>query len=123
MTALVAIALLPWLGAASLALLRPDARRTAAWGAGAVALAATLLVLAAAPSVFQGAVLRWSVPWVPALDMDFGFRMDGLAWLFALLVTGIGALVILYAAWYLDEQDPAPRFYAFLLLFMGAMGK
>ncbi|HSQ71353.1 MAG TPA: proton-conducting transporter membrane subunit, partial [Rubrivivax sp.] len=46
---------------------------------------------------------------------------DGLAWLFALLITGIGALVVLYAAWYLDPADPAPRFFTFLLLFMGAM--
>jgi multicomponent K+:H+ antiporter subunit A len=97
------------------------ANRAAAWLAGTVALVASALVLAAAPAVFGGEVLRWSVPWVPSLGLDFGFRIDGLAWLFALLVTAIGALVVLYAAWYLDAADPAPRFYAFLLLFMGAM--
>ena len=61
------------------------------------------------------------MPWLPALGLDFGLRLDGLAWLFALLITGIGALVVLYAAWYLDPADPAPRFFTFLLLFMGAM--
>ena len=78
-------------------------------------------MLAAAPAVFGGEVLRFSVPWLPALGLDFGLRLDGLAWLFALLITGIGALVVLYAAWYLDPADPAPRFFTFLLLFMGAM--
>jgi len=118
---LLALALLPWGGAALVACLHPDARRTAAWLAGAVALAATAMVLAATPAVFRGEVLRWGVPWLATLNLDFGFRMDGLAWLFALLVTGIGALVVLYAAWYLDANDPVPRFFTYLLLFMGAM--
>ena len=47
--------------------------------------------------------------------------MDGFAWLFAGLVTGIGALVVLYARYYMSSDDPVPRFFAFLLAFMGAM--
>ena len=115
------LALLPWLGAVLLAGLPATARRAPALLAGAVTLGATGLVLAAAPAVFGGEVLRWSVAWLPALGLDLGFRMDGLAWLFALLISGIGALVVLYAAWYLDPADPAARFFTFLLLFMGAM--
>ncbi len=123
---LALLALLPWLGALLLACLPAAAtgaaaRRRAAAVAGATALLAAALVLACAPAVFGGAVLRASVPWLPALGLDLGFRMDGLAWLFALLVTAIGALVVLYAAWYLDAKDPAGRFFVFFLLFMGAM--
>src|SRR5688572_4803079 len=47
--------------------------------------------------------------------------MDGFAWLFALLVTFIGTLVVLYARYYMSPQDPVPRFFSFLLAFMGAM--
>ena len=47
--------------------------------------------------------------------------MDGFAWLFAVLVSGIGALVVLYARYYMSADDPVPRFFAFLLAFMGAM--
>jgi multicomponent K+:H+ antiporter subunit A len=115
------LALLPWLGAAAVACVPTRSKRGAAWLAGAVALAALALVFASAPAVFGGAVLAVSVPWLPALGLDLGFRMDGLAWLFALLITGIGALIVLYAAWYLDPQDPAGRFFTFLLMFMGAM--
>jgi multicomponent K+:H+ antiporter subunit A len=114
------LALLPFAGVLLLAL-PDDRRRTAAALAGAVALACCALVALAAPAVFAGEVLRWQVTWVEPLGLAFGFRMDGLAWLFTLLVCGIGALIVLYAAWYLDPADPAPRFFAFLLLFMGAM--
>ena len=47
--------------------------------------------------------------------------MDGLAWAFALVIFGIGALVVLYARYYLSAEDPPARFFAFLLAFMGAM--
>ena len=118
---LLALALLPWIAAAVVACLPGDSRRGVAWFAGLAALGITAFALHLAPPVFAGEVLKWSVPWLPALGVDFGFRMDGLAWLFTLLIGGIGALVVLYAAWYLDPKDPARRFYVFLLLFMGAM--
>jgi multicomponent K+:H+ antiporter subunit A len=115
------LALLPWLGALVVACLPAGARRGAALASGAFTLAALGLVLACAPAVFADEVLRFGVPWLPQLGLNFGFRIDGLAWLFALLVTGIGALIVLYAAWYLDRADPAGRFFTFLMLFMGAM--
>jgi len=118
---LALIALLPWLGAALLLALPTRQRVAAAGVAGAVALAALGLLLTLAPALFAGELLRWRVEWLPQLGMALGFRLDGLAWLLALLITGIGALVVLYAAWYLAPEDSAPRFFAYLLLFMGAM--
>ncbi len=115
------LALLLLAAAALLALLPASSRRGAAVLAGGAAVAVAGLALVAAGEVFAGAVPAWSVPWLPALGLQFGLRMDGLAWLFVLLIGGIGALVVLYAAWYLDPRDPARRFFAFLLLFMGAM--
>jgi len=118
---------LPWLAAAPfggallLAFMGNSRRRCAAWLAGAVTLATCALVAALAPAVFAGEILRWSVDWVPALGLSFGFRVDGLAWMFALLISVIGALIVLYAAYYLHQGDPPARFFMFLLLFMGAM--
>ena len=115
------LALLPFAGSL-LVLASPNAQRTRAVSlAAAVAVAATALVLAAAPAVFVGEVVRWRIDWMPQLGLAFGLRMDGLAWLFALLISGIGMLIVLYAAYYLDPGDPAARFFGFLLLFMGAM--
>jgi multicomponent K+:H+ antiporter subunit A len=118
---LLLLALLPFAGAALLGVVPNERRRAAAWVAGVVTLAALALVLAAAPEMFRGQVLRWSIEWVPTLGLTFGFRVDGLAWVFALLICAIGALVVLYAAYYLHADDPAARFFRYLLLFMGAM--
>jgi multicomponent K+:H+ antiporter subunit A len=115
------LAMLPFAGAL-LTLAVPNAqRKTAAWIAGVTALACCTLVAVTAPAVFGGQVLRFSVEWIPSLGVNFSLRMDGLAWMFALLVSAIGALVVLYAAYYLAKEDPAARFFTFLLLFMGAM--
>jgi multicomponent K+:H+ antiporter subunit A len=115
------LAMLPFVGSALVLASSNERRKRAVSLAAAVAVAATALVLAMAPAVFVGEVLRWQVEWMPQLGVAFGFRMDGLAWLFALLISGIGMLIVLYAAYYLDPGDPAARFFGFLLLFMGAM--
>ncbi len=115
------LAFAPFLAAGLLAGVRNDRPRLAAWIAGLTALAALAALLFMAPAVFAGDVPRWSVQWLPALGLQLGFRMDGLAWMFALLVLGIGALVVLYAAYYLDPNDPRARFFTFFMLFMGAM--
>ncbi|WP_375742789.1 DUF4040 domain-containing protein [Corallococcus interemptor] len=80
-----------------------------------VALARTL------PSVTSGNPLaeRWA--WAPEVDLWLSFRLDGLALLFALLITGMGALVTLYAASYLSGHGRLGGFYGQLFLFMSAM--
>jgi multicomponent K+:H+ antiporter subunit A len=120
--ALPMLAALPFAAAVVLlVLVRNDQPRLAAALAGGTALAGCGLLAWLAPAVFGGEVPRWSVAWLPALGLQMGLRLDGLAWLFALLVLGIGALVVLYAACYLDAKDPRARFFGFLMLFMGAM--
>jgi multicomponent K+:H+ antiporter subunit A len=112
---------LPFAGAIIAGLLPTHARNAAAGLAGAVALACLGLVWAAYPAVSAGSVLRAEFAWMPSLGLNLVLRMDGFAWLFAGLVTGIGALVVLYARYYMSSDDPVPRFFAFLLAFMGAM--
>ncbi|HET9372470.1 MAG TPA: Na+/H+ antiporter subunit B [Vicinamibacterales bacterium] len=61
------------------------------------------------------------LPWAPSLGLSLSFNLDGLGLLFATLITGIGALVVLYASRYLEGHAQAGRFYASLFAFMGAM--
>jgi multicomponent Na+:H+ antiporter subunit A len=61
------------------------------------------------------------LPWAPSLGLSLSFNLDGLGLLFAILITGIGALIVLYASSYLDGHPQASRFYASLFAFMGAM--
>ncbi len=102
-----------WLGSRS----RP---LTAA--AAALVTASSLgLLLSLAPGVFDGQALLEFHPWVPEIGLNFGFRLDGLSWMFAGLIMGIGLLIILYASFYLSPQDSAAKFYAVMMLFMAAM--
>lgn len=63
----------------------------------------------------------WSWQWVPSLDIQLSFRLDGLSMLFASLITGIGVLIQLYSAAYMKDHAEQLKFRAYLSLFMLAM--
>ncbi|MCG7360142.1 monovalent cation/H+ antiporter subunit A [Roseomonas sp. ACRSG] len=114
---------LPYLGALVAALLpNNNSRNLEAWLAGGVALLTLVMVwLLYYPAISTGGVTRMELAWVPELGLNFVLRMDGLAAVFAVMVAGIGFLVVLYARYYMSPEDPIPRFFAFLLAFMGSM--
>ena len=120
-TSLVVLLLLPFAGSIVTMLLRANARNAAASLGGAFALVALLVALQCYAHVAHGGVLRIGAAWLPAGSIDFALRMDGFAWMFCVIVTGIGFLVALYTRYYMSPQDPVPRFYSFLLAFMGSM--
>ena len=59
--------------------------------------------------------------WAPALHLSLSFRFDGLSALFALLITGVGTLIVIYAGKYLEHHPYAARFHVSLFAFMGSM--
>ncbi|WP_144861039.1 monovalent cation/H+ antiporter subunit A [Mesorhizobium sp. J18] len=118
---LLLLILLPFFGSIMAAMLPPSARNTEAWLSGAVSVLAFAIAVYLYPSVADGAVVRREIEWVPELGLNATLRMDGFAWLFSMLITGIGFLVVLYARYYMSPKDPVPRFFSFLLAFMGAM--
>jgi len=59
--------------------------------------------------------------WIPSLGINLSFRLDGLSMLFALMITGIGALVFTYTANYLKGHPYLDRFYGYLSMFMASM--
>ncbi|HET9717356.1 MAG TPA: monovalent cation/H+ antiporter subunit A [Pseudolabrys sp.] len=120
-TFLIAVLALPFVGSCLAILFKANARNAEAYLAGVVALVALVLVLLTYPRVLDGGVLEYRAAWVPELGLELSLRMDGLAWLLAVLVTGIGFLVVLYARYYMSPSDPVPRFFSFLLAFAGAM--
>jgi multicomponent K+:H+ antiporter subunit A len=118
---LIVLIALPFGGSCLAALFRANARNAEAYLAGGVALIALVIVIAIYSQVVNGGVVQYTASWVPELGLEFNLRMDGFAWVLAALVTGIGFLVVLYARYYLSAADPVPRFFSFLLAFMGAM--
>ena len=69
----------------------------------------------------SGRSVEWEQPWVPELGVALSFRADGLSLLFVLLISVIGALVLVYGSAYLRGHGDQGRFYAWLLVFMAAM--
>ncbi|MBS0592573.1 MAG: monovalent cation/H+ antiporter subunit A, partial [Proteobacteria bacterium] len=120
-TLLPLLLVLPFAGALAALALRANARNAEAWLAGGCTLAAFAIVAGCWPQVSAGQTLRLAADWLPALGLRFSLRMDGFAWVLALIVTGIGFLVVLYARYYLSAADPMPRFFAFFLAFMASM--
>ncbi len=84
-------------------------------------LFATLLGLA--PTIEAGHAITQTLSWAPSLGVDLSFRLDGFSFLFALLITGIGALVVIYSGAYMSRESnrDRARFFTLILLFMTAM--
>ncbi|MFO0122633.1 MAG: monovalent cation/H+ antiporter subunit A [Inhella sp.] len=126
MSGLAWVALLPLLVGSPLCFAL-GARNTAARrAAAAVAAALTALVslgllLVQADGVLAGHVVLTQAEWVPAIGLNASFRLDALSLMFAALIAGMGVLVVMYAAFYLHQDDPAGKFFGTLMLFMAAM--
>ncbi|MDB6142754.1 MAG: mrpA [Pseudomonas sp.] len=118
---LIVLLLLPFIGSCLAAVLPHNARNAESILAGVLSLIGAIQVGLWYPQIVDGGVIRQEFFWLPSLGLNFVLRMDGFAWLFSMLVLGIGALVSLYARYYMSPDDPVPRFFAFFLAFMGAM--
>ena len=118
---LIVLLLLPFIGSCLAAVLPHNARNSESLLAGLIALVGTIQVAMFYPQIAHGGVIREEFMWLPSLGLNFVLRMDGFAWLFSILVLGIGTLVSLYARYYMSPEDPVPRFFSFFLAFMGAM--
>lgn len=115
------LVVLPFVGSVIAGLLPSDARNLESWLAGLIALFVLIIVLCLYPAVANGGIVRQELAWLPQFGLNFTLRVDGFAWLFALLIAGIGFLVVIYARYYMSPEDPVPRFFSFFLAFMGAM--
>ncbi len=118
---LALIAALPFLGALLPGLMLRAGRNACATATGAVTLLALLGLLSHLPAVLRGEVVQARFEWLPMLGLNANFFLDGLGFMFAGLILGIGLLIIIYARFYLYKSDPMDQFYTYLLLFQGAM--
>lgn len=115
------IVALPFLGALLPGLMNPAGRSACAGVTFTVSLAAFIGLLSNLPSVLAGDVVTARVDWMPSLGLNFTLMLDGLGFFFALLILGIGLLIIAYARKYLSRDDNMGEFFTYLLLFQGAM--
>lgn len=101
--------------------LKKFSRGATALGAIGVSLSSFTLLLTQAKNVLNGHALveHWS--WLPQWGIDLSFRLDALSLIFALLISGIGTLIYIYAYYYLNPKNSLSKLYALLMLFMAAM--
>ncbi|MBK9695896.1 MAG: Na+/H+ antiporter subunit A [Propionibacteriaceae bacterium] len=91
------------------------------WAAAVVPLLSFGWLVGQAPLILGGGVLLENHPWIPGLGVTLSFRVGLLQWLLALIVTGIGALVLGYCRWYFEHDPPQTRCLGLLTAFCGAM--
>ncbi|MDW6023069.1 monovalent cation/H+ antiporter subunit A [Mesorhizobium sp. BAC0120] len=115
------IIVLPFMACLAALLLPTDSRAPATWLAGVTTLACVGLSVLLYPSISGGGSLQHRIEWIPSLGLSVTLRMDGFAWIFATLVSGIGFLVVLYSRYYISAEDPVRRFYFLFLAFTGSM--
>jgi multicomponent K+:H+ antiporter subunit A len=115
------LVVLPFIAAALIALTRQRAAALCTWIAFGAAVFGCGLLLSERVGMADHDVMQWRHEWVPDIGLALSLRLDGLSFMFALLVLAIGLLVFIYARYYLAGSDALPRLYLLLLLFMGAM--
>jgi multicomponent K+:H+ antiporter subunit A len=115
------IVLLPFLGALLPGLMNSAGRAAVAGVTFTVSLAAFVGLLTNLPTVLAGEVVTARIDWMPLLGLNFTLMLDSLGFFFAMLILGIGLLVIAYARHYLSRDDNMGEFFTYLLLFQGAM--
>jgi NADH-quinone oxidoreductase subunit L len=86
-------------------------------------VAVDITVQLAARPVADRAAVETLFPWIElfGLSVPFEFRVDPLSMTMTLIVTGIGALIHLYATGYMAEDRDFTRFFTYLNLFIAAM--
>jgi multicomponent Na+:H+ antiporter subunit A len=69
----------------------------------------------------HGHPVEQNIQWVESLDLELAFRLDGLSLLFSLLISGIGALILLYTQGYFKGHPQQGRFQMYITAFMASM--
>jgi multicomponent Na+:H+ antiporter subunit A len=108
-----------------LPLLSARSHRTAFLVAAVPPTAALAWAFGHAPEALRGGIVR-TTEWAPQLGLELSFRLDALALVMVVLVSGLGALILAYSAWYFGSGhghsgSEATRSAALLLAFAGAM--
>lgn len=113
--------MLPFLAALIAPWLTRRLGHNAAWLLALAPLAIFMHFLGFSAEVANGEIVTGGFAWVPSYNVSFSWLIDGLSLTFVLLISGIGALIMLYSGGYLKGHAQLGRFFSFMLLFMGAM--
>ncbi|WP_159590336.1 putative monovalent cation/H+ antiporter subunit A [Chelativorans xinjiangense] len=115
------VLILPFLGAAAAPFLTRVFGHNAAWVLALFPAFIFYHFTSFLGAVAEGETVAGGYAWIESLDVDFSWYLDGLSLTFALLISGIGTLIVLYSGGYLKGHPHLGRFFSFILMFMGSM--
>ncbi len=96
-------------------------RQVTAIGASSLSMLCFILLASYIPALQSTDAVHFSLNWLPSVGINFDFRLDALSLMFALLISGIGTLIFIYAYYYLSPKNSLAKLYSLLMLFMAAM--
>ncbi|CAN7443432.1 putative monovalent cation/H+ antiporter subunit A [Rhizobium sp. LjRoot254] len=111
----------PLLGAALSPLLVRAMGHNAAWILALFLFVPFLVFAGHLDTVATGNAITGGFAWAPTFGADFIWKLDGLSLTFAMLISGIGTLIVLYSGAYLKGHPGQGRFVAFILMFSFSM--
>jgi multicomponent Na+:H+ antiporter subunit A len=120
-TAVALVVFAPFLAAVMAPLIHKGFGAWTGWLLAAVPAVSFVLLWSFVEPVAAGGAASQSIAWGPAHGIALSFFIDGLSLLFALSIAGIGTFILIYSGAYLKGHSHQGRFFAFLLMFMGAM--
>jgi multicomponent Na+:H+ antiporter subunit A len=96
-------------------------RRYSGWILGVVPFMVFLFFITRIPQIAAGDFIHERYHWIADLGIVLSFKLDGLSQIFALLVSGIGSLILIYAGYYMRSYEKTSRFFGYLVFFMASM--
>jgi NADH-quinone oxidoreductase subunit L len=114
---------LPLVGSLFVPLVAKVRQRSVGWYAVLITLLAVMNTVSLIPSVINahGEAALYSIPWMQAVNINLSVLVDPLSTLMANIAACIGLLIMIYSVNYMQKEKGTPRFFFFMLLFVGGM--
>ncbi|RSD34868.1 MAG: multicomponent Na+:H+ antiporter subunit A, partial [Methanohalophilus sp.] len=112
---------LPFAAAIFIPLLEKFLKHRIGWFAAGIAFLSFALIGIVAPEIIHGHIIQHSIEWMPSIGAEFSIYADGLAMMIGFIASGIGVIILSYSNGYMSHKEDLPRYYQYLLLFMGSM--
>ena len=120
-TAIILAIFLPFAAAIFIPLLEKFLKHRIGWFAAGIAFLSFALIGIVAPEIIHGHIIQHSIEWMPSIGAEFSIYADGLAMMIGFIASGIGVIIMSYSNGYMSHKEDLPRYYQYLLLFMGSM--
>ncbi|TRO52057.1 NADH-quinone oxidoreductase subunit L, partial [Candidatus Bathyarchaeota archaeon] len=114
---------IPFIGSLFVPLVAKIRRKSVGWYAVFIIILSVTCTLSLITSVLNshGEPQVYSLPWMSALDINLSVLIDPLSTMMANIAACIGLLIMIYSVNYMEKEKATPRFFFFMLLFVGGM--